>query len=534
MSSLAPPAPPPLGPADEILVEVAGELGPAARASLRCFRFVVPQGTAALSLHVDYAPRRSRDTTRNRQLVERAVDEQLCAAMDAGIDIADDVRGSILARPGLRALRERLRNLLNAVLVDATGAHRGRWDRNLEGASPDAVIAPGWAALGFVPGPLPAGEWQLTLEIHEVIDDAVHFQLRVAALGEAPPEDAHTTRRALPPPRREYYAAPPAGWLRGELHAHTTASDGLHAPEELVARAQAVGLDFLAVTDHNSTAGAKALGALVPAAEATSAPEGVALIAGCEVTTFGGHFLGLGLQRPPRWYEDERPLTVEEMVAEVRRQGGLFGLAHPFVLGAPICVGCRLTSRVPYEEVDLLEVWSRGNDDPLANRCALALFDRLRREGRRVTAVAGRDWHGPQQEHATAGMRFPATVVRAEPRPRAILDALTRGACYLSVGPALELALSGAGHDAILGEDLPAAAAGSPVSARVRVDALQEPAVLRLLVAGHVVREEAIAGPAVIEHEGLILAPGGARVELWAAETGVPLALTNPIDCLRA
>jgi hypothetical protein len=40
------------------------------------------------------------------------------------------------------------------------------------------------------------------------------------------------------------------GRLRGNLHAHTTFSDGVRTPAELVAEYEALGYDFLAITDH--------------------------------------------------------------------------------------------------------------------------------------------------------------------------------------------------------------------------------------------------------------------------------------------
>ena len=38
--------------------------------------------------------------------------------------------------------------------------------------------------------------------------------------------------------------------LRGNLHAHTTLSDGIRTPAQLIAEYEALGYDFLAVTDH--------------------------------------------------------------------------------------------------------------------------------------------------------------------------------------------------------------------------------------------------------------------------------------------
>ena len=72
----------------------------------------------------------------------------------------------------------------------------------------------------------------------------------VAAHGERPPE-------ALPPPElRELDAPPPPpdvlelGDVRGDLHVHTTASDGKATVEEMGRAAQALGYEYLAICDH--------------------------------------------------------------------------------------------------------------------------------------------------------------------------------------------------------------------------------------------------------------------------------------------
>jgi len=41
-------------------------------------------------------------------------------------------------------------------------------------------------------------------------------------------------------------------WLRGNLHAHTTFSDGVKDPAQLIAGYEALGYDFLAITDHEN------------------------------------------------------------------------------------------------------------------------------------------------------------------------------------------------------------------------------------------------------------------------------------------
>ncbi|HEX6940019.1 MAG TPA: PHP domain-containing protein [Longimicrobiales bacterium] len=76
--------------------------------------------------------------------------------------------------------------------------------------------------------------------------------------------------------------------MRIDLHVHSTASDGSLSPAEVVSAAQAGGLDLIALTDHDTTAGV---------ADALAAADGrLAVIAGIEVSsTYGGeelHILG--------------------------------------------------------------------------------------------------------------------------------------------------------------------------------------------------------------------------------------------------
>jgi predicted metal-dependent phosphoesterase TrpH len=78
---------------------------------------------------------------------------------------------------------------------------------------------------------------------------------------------------------------------RFDLHAHSTASDGLFSPEAVVARARARGLDGLALTDHDSVAG-------LAEARQKAAAEGIAFINGVEISVEWRqtpmHIVGLG------------------------------------------------------------------------------------------------------------------------------------------------------------------------------------------------------------------------------------------------
>lgn len=80
--------------------------------------------------------------------------------------------------------------------------------------------------------------------------------------------------------------------LKFDLHTHSTASDGTLSPAELVARAAVAGIDALALTDHDTTAG-------VQEAAAEARRRGIWLIPGVEVSVTWEsrviHILGLGV-----------------------------------------------------------------------------------------------------------------------------------------------------------------------------------------------------------------------------------------------
>ncbi len=105
-----------------------------------------------------------------------------------------------------------------------------------------------------------------------------------------------------------------------DLHMHTDHSHDCATPVEvLLATARAQGLGAIAVTDHNEISGA--LEARAQAQEA-----GVKVIVGEEVKTAEqGEVIGLFIEE-----KIPRGLTLQETVAEIKRQGGLVYVPHPF------------------------------------------------------------------------------------------------------------------------------------------------------------------------------------------------------------
>ena len=113
---------------------------------------------------------------------------------------------------------------------------------------------------------------------------------------------------------------PRSRWF-ADLHVHTSASfDSLAAPRSVVRAAASRGLTHLAITDHDRIEGA------LEAREIAAREEsGLTIIVGQEIRTRDGDLIGVFLERPI-----PSGLDAREAIAEVRAQGGLVGLPHPF------------------------------------------------------------------------------------------------------------------------------------------------------------------------------------------------------------
>jgi hypothetical protein len=110
-----------------------------------------------------------------------------------------------------------------------------------------------------------------------------------------------------------------AAVLSAELHCHSALShDGRDPVDLLVEQAAAVGLDVIAVTDHD------AIQASIEAAALAEA-QGLVGIVAMEVTSAAGHVLALGIEEqvPPG-------LSYDETLDRIHEQGGIAIVPHPF------------------------------------------------------------------------------------------------------------------------------------------------------------------------------------------------------------
>ncbi|HUE26578.1 MAG TPA: glycosyltransferase [Solirubrobacteraceae bacterium] len=162
-----------------------------------------------------------------------------------------------------------------------------------------------------------------------------------------------------------------------DLHMHTDHSYDCATPVEvLLAEARARGLGAIAITDHNEISGAL---------DARAKADGIKVIVAEEVKTADqGEVIGLFIEE-----KIERGMTLQETIDEIKRQGGLAYVPHPFD---------RLHSVPDYQhllsvldDVDAIEVFNP--------RVAISEFndEAVRFAAKyRIPAGAGSDAHVPQ------------------------------------------------------------------------------------------------------------------------------------------
>jgi hypothetical protein len=208
------------------------------------------------------------------------------------------------------------------------------------------------ATPGYTPCPLTPGAWQILVGAYKVAPEGVSVHYEVVF------EEKHLRL------------------LRGDLHTHTLASDGVHTLEELAWKALRNGLDFIAVTDHNQQAPAERLPRIL----------GVTMIPGVEWTHFQGHANFLGMDQP--YDEPFYTNTFEDTRAQfesARKRGALITINHPF---EEICPFQFDFNQLPF---DCLEVWNGPMRE--ANLRALGLWQQMLANGRKIPCTGGSDYH---------------------------------------------------------------------------------------------------------------------------------------------
>ena len=248
------------------------------------------------------------------------------------------------------------------------------------------------ATPGYHPNPLNPGTWQVMIGAYVVAPEGVDVTIRLTF---------------TPKTRR---------WLKGDLHTHTLASDGILTLEHLALHAREHGLDFIAVTDHNQPV----LRASFPKIE------GLTIIPGMEWTHYQGHANFFGIEKP---YEgsffSNTPDEATNKFRQARENGALISINHPLESSFGFHFDLDV---IPW---DLIEVWN-GPMRP-RNIETIAWWDQMLKTGKRQVAVCGSDYH---QDTVFQRLANPTmNVLSWSASEGDILEAVRAGHSYFTYSP---------------------------------------------------------------------------------------------------
>lgn len=262
------------------------------------------------------------------------------------------------------------------------------------GARRRIELTPAGATPGYLAGSLPAGRWAVLLGWY-AIPRSLEAEVRI---------------------RREPWRN---RWVPMDLHVHSEHSDGALPVGELAARARALGLEAIALTDHNTSSQNRLR-------RGVGGVDGPLLCPGMEWTTRWGHAGLLGLDDPLPDWRAEGPAQALARLQEARAQGAFVVANHPadrFAAGLAWTLG--------FEAVDGVEVWN-GPWRAASEEGLAAAWQRVL-AGQHLVFVGGSDWH---RDDPFVALGSPTTWVWAEaPGLEGLLAGLRRGEVVLGRSP---------------------------------------------------------------------------------------------------
>ena len=275
-------------------------------------------------------------------------------------------------------------NAPNGEYVGASGSDRSR-----------ICISAAHSAQGYTRVPIHAGTWEIIVGAYKIADEGVTVKYTVTMAEK-------TLRR----------------W-QGDIHTHTTASDGTLSSEQLIELCRWQHLDFLFVTNHNNFSENFSL----------PHPEDLTVIPGTEWTHYNGHANFLGVERPYRNpFCVNTPDQARSVMEEARNAGATIVINHPFCKPE-----CGWVWGMDLSAYDAVEVWNGPLMHENENTACLAWWHDQLLSGRHIPITGGSDFH---RTGLMTLPGIPCTCLFAPSRePDDLLQALKCGHGYIKIGP---------------------------------------------------------------------------------------------------
>lgn len=214
----------------------------------------------------------------------------------------------------------------------------------------------------------------------------------------------------------------PGRWFRGNLHTHTTSSDGTGSRHEVAEWYAAQGYDFLSITDHNKWDNGGNHGSLL-------------LIPGIEYTD--AHILAWdlpgssGRENPPKLPDG---VPIQQAIDTLSRPNLVLGLGHPY------WTGVRSDQIFPVRGLGVMEIYNHVCQADNGKGYSTVHWDDLLAQGIRLWGIAVDDTHhiGKDFKGLPEGAGGWIVVKAKELSVAAVLEALVAGRFYASMGPVIE------------------------------------------------------------------------------------------------
>jgi hypothetical protein len=286
------------------------------------------------------------------------------------------------------------------------------------------------ATPSYLPGPVRPGTWKLILGVPNI---------RAGVRSEYTAK-IYFARAADQPAASTFSQAPlrtgPA-WYRGDLHMHDAHSDGSCLSQSgqkvpcplyrTVESAVRRGLDFIAISDHNTISHFDAMRELQPYFD------NLLLIPAREITTFQGHanvygtteFIDFRLTSP-------HVADINQLLKRVQELHGIFSINHPGLPSGEICMGCGWTApNTDFSRVNAIE--AINGDLREGPGSGISFWQEQLNKGFRLTGLGGSDNHDADlTPNARSAVGRPTTVIYAQSlSEHALLEAIRAGHVFI-------------------------------------------------------------------------------------------------------
>jgi len=206
-------------------------------------------------------------------------------------------------------------------------------------------------------------------------------------------------------------------WYKGNLHLHTTNSDGTYTPEEICIVYKNEGYNFIAITDHGKVTSVK-----------KTFPSFL-VIKGAELNKGDFHVVAVGLKKE---FIVEK-LSWQEIIDEINRRKAYPIIAHPYWSGLTSSDLLKLKNYIG------IEVYNNTCEKIKGKGYSSVHWDELLQKGKKIWGFASDDTHHRPDKYREDDALGSFIMVKATSlSERSILNSIKNGYFYSSTGPIIE------------------------------------------------------------------------------------------------